>query len=116
MIRPNDKLVLRNGKHVRFICSDPEDGACLIGEHTNCEDDGPMQFVTFERQDIVTVNGAPRRPTDSDRLNYVMPIITGDDDATANRRTAMIVHGTMAGHFGPELIDWAISKTPDFRF
>lgn len=112
--KPGDQLTLRNGTAVTFIASDPHDGACLIGEELHRSDGEIGHYSSFERSDIAEINGKPRTPNDNDRLNFLIPVVCGGDDADC--RTLRLGRGLMRGLVGKELIDWAISQSPEFRF
>lgn len=45
---------------------------------------------------------------DSKRLAWLMPVIQGDDDATADRRTLALTAGLRIGKSGIDLVDFAM--------
>ena len=50
---------------------------------------------------------------DSPRLMWLLPIISGSDDATANRRTAALGAGLLLGLTGLTLVDYAMEGCPE---
>lgn len=53
-----------------------------------------------------------RSPVDTERLEWVLPIVTGDDDEVASRRTAALAQGLLRSLSGRELIDFARQISP----
>ena len=49
---------------------------------------------------------------DRDRFEWLQPIIEGDDDAVANRRTMALALGLQVGKTGRELVDFARARCP----
>jgi hypothetical protein len=50
---------------------------------------------------------------DSTRLMWLLPIISGDDDTVANRRTAALGAGLRLGLTGLSLVDYAMEGCPE---
>lgn len=49
----------------------------------------------------------------TDRLEWLLPIVDGCDDETANRRTAALAGGIIAGLTGLALVDAAMLACPE---
>lgn len=49
---------------------------------------------------------------DRDRFEWLQPILEGDDDAVANRRTMALALGLQVGKTGRELVDFARARCP----
>lgn len=69
-----------------------------------CLDHAEPRFADVEQVLI------SRDPADTDRLDWVLPIVSGDDDAVANRRTAALAAGLVRGLSGRELVDFARAR------
>lgn len=50
---------------------------------------------------------------DSARLEWLLPIVSGDDDTVANRRTAALAAGLLVGLSGIPLVDYAMEGCPE---
>lgn len=46
------------------------------------------------------------------RFAWVLPVVSGDDDALADLRTQALAAGLMRGYKGVVLVDWAMSECP----
>lgn len=69
-----DTLTLKDGRELRFLTCDPDDGACLIGMRWDDEKDETV-YETFECCQVVLVNGKPRTPLPHEVLNYLVPVL-----------------------------------------
>jgi len=91
---------------IRFARGDCERDVAMYGPDLvyNIQALYSQETVTALQAEIVALR------KDAERLDWLLPVVTGSDSAIANKRTIILAQCLMSGKDGVEAVDAAIAK------